>query len=304
MLRKSKGEIADAVAPLIEGEVRRTPEGTTAATSDAPPSPGTPISTLAPGEASLWARVRTIGLRLPAPSPLLPFENTHARASEQYRILRTRISQHPTHPSLIVITSPGARDGKSVTAINTAAAVALNSEGRVLLLDADLRRSAVHVQLGLPESPGLADVLAGAVGIEQAIVHTREFPNLYVMSAGAPRANPAELLDSKGWQSLCAELRGLFRYVIIDSPPIGGLADYDLIQAISDGIVLVLRPDSTNRDLCWNALQLIPEPKFLGLVLNCIPDWALGQHADSGYYGYLQKETPASAQPANSTPIE
>jgi capsular exopolysaccharide synthesis family protein len=193
----------------------------------------------------------------------------------------------------VVITSPSAADGKSVTAINTAAALALKSEGRVLLLDADLRKSAIHLQLGLPESPGLADVLAATSAVEDAIVRAREFPNLYVMSAGAPRPNPAELLDSQKWNSLSAELRGLFRYVVIDSPPLGGLVDYDLIQAICDGVILVLRPDATNRKLCWNAIRLIPVAKFLGVVLNCIPDWAPGRPAGPDYYGYVREKTPS-----------
>lgn len=297
MLWKSKGGIADAVLPLIEGAVQ--PAAPTASpVKSEPPRSQPPIGATA--ESSLpdspLARCRTLSLRVPAPSPLLPFESSQAGSSEQYRVLRTKISHHPKHPTLILITSPAAGDGKTVTAINTAAAVALKSEGRVLLLDADLRRSTVHHQLGLPESPGLGDVLAGASTVEEAIVRTRDFPNLYVMSAGVPRRNPAELLDSNAWRALCAELRGLFRYVIVDSPPVGGLADYDLIQSMCDGVVLVLRPDATRRDVCWNAVQLIPESKFLGVVLNCIPKWSLGRSAAAGYYGYA----PGTRQPDNS----
>jgi capsular exopolysaccharide synthesis family protein len=302
MLRKSKGEIADAVAPLFEGEVPLT--------LDAPPRPkgegssssadeGAATRTgSAPVDAPSLAQIRTMSLRVPAPSPLLPFDNSQAGPSEQYRMLRTRIGHHPAQPSVIVITSPAPGDGKSVTAINTAAALALTSEGPVLLLDADLRKSVIHSQLGIPESPGLADVLSGTTTAEDAIVHTRDFPNLYVMSAGAPRANPAELLDSKVSRSLAGHLRGLFRYIIIDAPPMGGIADFDLIQAICDGVLLVLRPDATNRELCRNALRLIPDGKFLGVVLNCVPDWSLGQHVGSAYYGYgRETPKPKEAQP-------
>jgi capsular exopolysaccharide synthesis family protein len=305
MLRKSKGEIADAVVPLIEGEVRRNLEATAPVMNETSrSSPSTPAQPEAAHPAKVepeaLARVRTIALRVPAPSPLLPFDSTHANPSEQYRMLRTRISHDPRHPSFIVVTSPAAGDGKSVTSINMAAALALKSEGRVLLLDADLRKSAIHVQLGLTESPGLADVLAGGSTAEEVIMRTREFPNLYVMPAGAPLSNPAELLDSKPWRSLCAELRGLFRYVIIDSPPVGGLADYDLIQEICDGVILVLRPDATNRDLCQSALRVIPERKFLGVVLNCIPNWSLGRPPEAAYYGYSRQSTSAAGKPADS----
>lgn len=187
---------------------------------------------------------------------------------------------------MIVISSPTAGDGKSVSATNIAAALSLKSDAHVLLLDADFRRSAIHVQLGLPPSPGLAEVLADACTLEEALVHTQEFPNLFVMSAGAPPENPVELLDNARWPNLCAKLRGLFRYVVLDSPPVGAVADYDLIQAVCDGVILVVRPDHTNRSLCAKALAAVPKPKFLGVLLNCVPEWSLAKHAGSDYYYY------------------
>jgi len=122
--------------------------------------------------------------------------------------------------------------------------------------------------------------------MEEAIVRTREFPNLCVMSAGVAPANPVELLDSSRWQALCASLREQFRFVIIDSPPVGAVADYELIQTVCDGVILVLRPDHTNRLSCQKALEFVPKPKLLGVVLNCVPDWAPARHAGSDYHYY------------------
>jgi capsular exopolysaccharide synthesis family protein len=187
-------------------------------------------------------------------------------------------------PRLIVISSPDSGDGKSVTAINIAGALALKSEGQVLLVDADLRKSTIHTQLGLPRSPGLADVLAGTCSLEEALVHTREFPSLSVASAGTPPGNPVDLLDSARWRALCAKLGDLFRYVIIDSPPVGAVADYELIQAVCDAVILVVRPDFTNRRLCRSALDFVPRAKLLGVLLNCVPDWSPGRYAGSKYY--------------------
>jgi capsular exopolysaccharide synthesis family protein len=207
-------------------------------------------------------------------------------------------------PHLIVISSPDSGDGKSVTAINTAGALALKSEGQVLLLDADLRRSAVHVQLGLPESPGLADVLAGACTLEDALVRTQEFPNLHVVSAGTISANPVELLDSARWRELCAKFRDTFRYVIIDSPPVGAVADYELIQAVIDGVILVLRPDFTNRHLCLRALDFVPKTKFLGVLLNCVPDWSPARYAGSDYHYYSREKSYTSNEATRATERE
>lgn len=304
MLYKSQGEIADVVLPLVDGQTSPPPQGGGGFKSEGAPAAAAGVARTAPGpppaEAPRLSQIRTLSLHLPAPSPLFPFEKGQWRPSEQYRTLRTKISQHPKQPHLIVISSPEAGDGKSVTAINTAGALALQSEGQVLLIDGDLRRSAIHAQLGLPQSPGLSDVLTGACTAEEALVHTQEFPNLYVISSGTPPANPVELLDSARWRALCAKLREMFRYVIIDSPPVGTVADYELIQALCDGVILVLRPDFTDRHLCKNALDFVPKAKFLGVVLNCVPDWSPAKHAGSNYYYYSGEKAYESNEAAQS----
>jgi len=277
MLKRGNGEVAEVIRSMVGAHAEPTP-----------PRPAEAQATVeaSPDKAAPLAGVRTLGLRLPAPSPLLPFEKGQQRPSEQYRILRTKISQNPRQPHLIVISSPAPGDGKSVSAINVAGALSMKSEGQVLLLDADLRKSAIHVQLGLPQSPGLTDVLMGTSTLEEAIVRIAEFPNLFVMPAGTLASNPVELLDSAQWPSLCTRLRGLFRYVVLDSPPAGAVADYDLIQAVCDGVVLVVRPDHTNRILCQKSLEAVPKAKFLGVLLNCVPDWSPARSTGADYYYY------------------
>ena len=164
MLYKSKGDIADTVLPLVDGQASPPPVGGGFKSEGTPPAAAAAeeVRESSAAVASGLSQIRTLSLRVPAPSPLLPFEKGQWRPSEQYRSLRTKIGQHPLQPHLIVISSPESGDGKSVTAINTAGALALKSEGHVLLLDADLRKGTIHAQLGLPQSPGLADVLAGA----------------------------------------------------------------------------------------------------------------------------------------------
>jgi capsular exopolysaccharide synthesis family protein len=283
-IKRTAGEIPDLVRTLADAPDKSTPSAAKATNGGVP-------------AASALPEVRTVRIRVPAPSPLLPFQDGQMRPSEQYRILRTKIGHHPRGPHLIVISSPASGDGKTVTAINTAAALSLKSGARVLLVDADLRRSAIHTQLGLPESPGLAEVLKGDCGLDESIVRTEEFPNLFVMPAGKAPPNPVELLDTATWQALCAKLRELFRYVILDSPPIGALADYDLIQAACDGVIMVVRPDHTNRELCDKALKTVPKPKFLGVLLNCVPDWSLARHAGSDYYYYSGKKEYKPTEP-------
>ena len=185
---------------------------------------------------SLVSQIPSRPSRIPASAPLLPFDSTHWHAAEQYRIVRTKIIQHPKQPRTLVVSSAGSGDGKSVTSVNIAGALSLKTEANVLLLDADFRRSAIHLQLGFPQSPGLADIVSGSCGLQDALDRTEQLPNLYVIPAGEAKVNPTELLDSSRWRAICAQFRAHFRYIIIDSPPIAAVADYDLIQAVCDEI--------------------------------------------------------------------
>jgi capsular exopolysaccharide synthesis family protein len=292
---KARGEIPDLIRTFtdVQDGSSQQADGTAKHAGGLPTEPE-PL----PSGSSSVREIRSIRLRVPAPSPLLPFENGHGRPSEQYRILRTKIVQHPSQPHFILISSPASGDGKSITATNTAAVLSLKSDARVLLVDADFRKPAIHIQLGLPEAPGLAEVLKGASRLEDALVRTQEFPNLFVIPAGVPPPNPVELLDSTNWESFCAKIRSLFRYVVVDSPPVGAVADHDLLQAASDGVVLVVRPDHTNRQLYEKALKVVPRTKFLGVVLNCVPEWPPGRHGVSDYYysgGKMYQDSPAAS---------
>jgi capsular exopolysaccharide synthesis family protein len=297
---KARGEIPDLIRTLTDVQDGSSPQADGRGTGGLSGAVMTPVEPEAlPSGSSPIREVRTIRLRVPAPSPLLPFENGHGRPSEQYRILRTRIVQHPKQPHFILLSSPTSGDGKSITAINAAAALSLKSDAHVLLLDADFRKSSIHTQLGLPEAPGLAEVLKGASRVEDALVRTQEFPNLFVLSAGVPPTNPVELLDSTNFEAFCAKIRSRFRYLVMDSPPVGAVADYDLIQAACDGVVLVVRPDHTNRQLYEKALKIVPRSKFLGVVLNCVPDWSLARHGGFDYY-YSGGKTYQDSPPASS----
>jgi receptor protein-tyrosine kinase len=285
VLRRGRGELSEALLPLLSDEQSQPDRGVLPEVSReevigvledsetiAVPSP--PESVAANG----LKTGRTLALRLPGSAPLLPFDNTNFAAAEQYRIIRTRLIQHPKQPRMILISSAGPGDGKSVTAVNIAGALSLKTEGSVLLLDADLRRSTIHSQLGLPISPGLSDLLRGAASLEQALIQTEQFQNLYVISAGQSYDNPSELLDSTRWGELCSEFRQRFRYVIADSPPVASVADYDLLQAACDGVVVIVRPDHTKRQACLKALELVPKERLIGVIMNCVSSWILGNN--------------------------
>jgi capsular exopolysaccharide synthesis family protein len=229
---------------------------------------------------------RTVTLHRKPNSPILPFDEASVRAGDQYRILKAKIALLSAKPQVFLVTSAAPGDGKSVTGINFAGALALNSESRVLLVDTDFRWPTVADQLGIPAGPGLAEVLAGTCSLDEAIVRIDQMPNLHILPAGESKVNPVELMDSLAWADLCASLRESFSNVILDTPPVGLVAEYDLIQAQADKVILVARPDHTKRGMFHNALRQVPKDKLIGVVLNCMKDWPLGKVSGYGYYHY------------------
>jgi capsular exopolysaccharide synthesis family protein len=227
---------------------------------------------------------RVLPVRVPQDSPLMPFEPSFANVGEQYRIIRTKLAQHPLSPRVIAISSVDPGDGKTTTAVNVATVLALKTETRVLLVDCDLRRGQIDKVLGVPLGPGLTNVLSGANSLNESVVQVKQFPSLYVLTGGTPLENPTELLDSAGWRSLVAQLRNHFDYVILDTPPIGLIADTELIHEVSDGVILVVRPDSTTRSRCLSILQTISAKGLLGVIINGVTKPYAG--SSNSYYAY------------------
>ena len=235
-----------------------------------------------------WSGVRThrIPWQVSESTPLLAGTgNEHA--AEQYRAAKTRILLSPKPPTTLVVSSPSTGDGKTLTAVNMAAAFARKSDQGVLLVDADLRCPTIHSRIGLPPSPGLAEVLQGKCSLEEAMVQIEQIPSLFVLPSGEAVANAAELLDSPTWGTLFSRLRAQFRMVICDSPPVDVFADYDLIVTECDGVILVLTPDRTDRYLAFRALDKVGE-KLLGVLINRAEDWFLWKHHASNYHYYRQ----------------
>jgi len=240
------------------------------------------------------ARIRTLPIHITGKSPLLPFSAANAAAAEQYRIIRTRLLQHPRQPRSLLISSTGPGDGKSITAVNIAGALSLKSEARVLLTDVDFRRSVLDTRLGLPSSPGLGDILTGTATLEESLIQIEQLPNLYFLPVGTPQSNPSELLDSERWAWLCNCLRAEFRYIVADAPPVASVADYELLQASCDGVVMVIRPDHTRREAVLRTLKSIPKEKMIGVIMNDVQDWFFTRSTPySSHHTYYER--PSSA---------
>lgn len=285
-LRRTEGNLAEVAKAVLAEETPAVPTGcATDARStfcDSVPHPSQV-------QLDHSDRIRSVTLNLPVGSPVLPFHGGADRAAEQYRIIRTKISHHPGNPRAVLVSSPMPGDGKTINAINLAAALSLQEDSRVLLLDCDFRRSSATKLLGLSATPGLGEVLRNEARLEDSLVRINEYPNLYVLPPGVTSPGPAELLGYARWKALMEVCASEFRFVVIDAPPIGAVAEYELLELACDGVVLVIRQDHTNRQLWRKALETISKEKQLGVILNCTEEWCFWKtHSYYYYSGQVQ----------------
>jgi protein-tyrosine kinase len=211
-------------------------------------------------------------------------------ASEQYMILRKQLKRLRTESGIrtIAITSPGKRDGKTTVAVNLAAAIAMEDEEKVLLIDTDLRAPIVHRYFNEDLSPGLADYLGAksTAGIE-SLVRETHLAGLRIIPAGKPSRSASASLGKEKFRRMIEEIqRNLPAHMIlIDSPPVLGAPDPLLLSKQVDGVIMVIRAGKTPKDYVAKALSSLNPNKILGIVLN-------GADVDLGSKDYYYYSSP------------
>ena len=222
--------------------------------------------------------------------------------AEAYRIIRTNLAFGSVDTSLKVlqVTSAVKGEGKTTTAANLAVSLAL-AGSRTLLVDADLRRPALHRILGMDErGPGLSEALTNGKPADSLLVAT-VVPNLFCLVAGTIPPNPSELLSSKRMKALVDEIRENFDMVILDSPPVISVADSAIIASRVDGTIFVSRSGFVPRHLCLQAKHALESVngKIIGCVLNSVQSGHQPYHYDRYYREYARygDQKGASAQP-------
>lgn len=179
---------------------------------------------------------------------LVLFGDPRGAEAEQYRGLRNHIvAMNPEHsPRTVLLTSALPGEGKSTTTLNLGMALAEQGDTRVLVVDADLRKPRIEALLGINRRKGLSEVLRSRYTLDRAI-HRTPYKNLYVIGAGALPANPSELLASDRMRMVLNALKEDFNYILIDSPPVLDVTDTPTLGRIADGVLLVVRLESTPR---------------------------------------------------------
>ncbi len=214
-----------------------------------------------------------------APARSGPFvSDTDSPRAEALRQLRTSLQYaDPDHPvRTIAVTSAVPEEGRSATACSLALLFA-EAGRRVLIVDAELRRSRLASFLGRGNAAGLSTVLVGAASVEQALQPWGA--GLWLLSTGQSPPNPSELLSSPRMTELVDELRGRFDIVIFDCPPLLAVTDAAVVAACADGALLVVRARKTKNAQVTAAARALRavDARILGCVLNMVPM----KHSDS-----------------------
>ncbi len=226
-----------------------------------------------------------------------------SQISEAYQSIRTALQFSTDHglPKSLLITSTRASEGKSSTALALAQILA-KLEKSVLLIDGDLRKPTFRGPAG--SDTGLSSLLAGSDGLKQAIQPT-EHEGLYLLPAGQIPPNPAELFASGRVSAILEQATSMFDYVVVDGPPVLGLADAPLLAFNCEGTVMVVESGSIRRAAALNAVKRLraAEARIMGGILTKFSATKSGYGYGYGYgygdeqYSYRQGiETKAQIQ--------
>ncbi len=242
---------------------------------------------------------------------------------ESYRTLRSNLEffSIEKQQSVFLITSSEPQEGKSTTAINLGLSLALAGK-RVVVVDADLRKPVIHEYVGVSQSPGLSNLLAGASRFADCLqlVKADEFlppagrrgatrqkqglmqRNIYVMTAGPVPPNPAELLTSSRMTKLVSDLSAMCDYVLIDAPPVLAVSDAVTLARHADGVVVVVRLGTTSRDQVFEVRQVFERANVRVLGAVAVGTKKSGSRRYGYSYGYGHQPGPEVDAPLPPLP--
>ena len=218
---------------------------------------------------------------------IISYNDPKSVISEQYRAIRTNIeySNVDQNTKTILVTSSDKNEGKTTTVSNLAVSFA-NLNKKVLLIDCDLRNASIHKMFKINNIYGLTDILAKDRAVDKCIQKT-ELENLYVLTAGAIPPNPAEILSSEKMKNLIEDLKNIYDYIFIDTPPIGLVTDAGALSSFIDGVVLVVKSESVEKKYLEETKKKLDavDARILGAILNSYKS----EQKDYNYYSYYGK---------------
>jgi len=191
--------------------------------------------------------------------------------AEMFKVIRGAILYDKDRPApkAIIVTSTFPGEGKTFVASNLAVSFAMGLNENVLLVDADLRRPAIHEMFGYMNEYGLSEHLQGGKNIPGLLIKAK-IEKLTLLFAGKPPFNPVELLSSKKMEEFIKEAKDRYqdRFIIIDAPPSQLTAETNVIANHADGIILVVMNGKTPRAVIQQTVENLGREKILGIIFN------------------------------------
>jgi capsular exopolysaccharide synthesis family protein len=241
------------------------------------PSPATPRDLAPAAESPFDVNPNVVGKLVVMPT-ILP------AAIEQYRRLAASLhhAQLERETKVIMVTSASPGEGKTLTSTNLSLTLSESYHRNVLLIDADLRRPSVHQVFQIPNVLGLTEALKSDK--EQRLSLIRVSENLSVLPAGRPDPDPMGGLTSDRMRRIIQEAAAHYDWVVVDTPPVGFLSDANLLVAMVDVALFVVRAGKSPYRLIQRALDAVGRTRILGVVLNAVDETV--DVAGYSYYGY------------------
>jgi capsular exopolysaccharide synthesis family protein len=238
-----------------------------------------------------FSQFQSLPVQVPPQSRLVCVTDKESLAAEKFRFLGVRLRQLRQGRPLkkVLITSAIPQEGKSMVAANLACTLARRTQQKTLLLEGDLRRPSLSQMFGLGEIPGICEWLQGESS-PMTSIYQLDGPGLWILPAGSTPGNPLELMQSGRLSALMDQLTAWFDWIIIDSPPVLPLADTSVWTRLADGILLVTRQGTTEKQQLQRGLEALESKKLIGVLLNC------STHTTHGDY-YYHYRSPIASQP-------
>jgi polysaccharide biosynthesis transport protein len=199
----------------------------------------------------------------------------------------------------LLVTSAESGEGKTMAAANLAVSLARLGQ-HVLLIDADLRNPRMHEMFGVERKPGLADLMTDLrAGVVADAFRSTNIAGLWVLPSGNVSANAADLLGTDQFRSLINQLRGMFDWIVLDSPPVLAVTDACLIARVASAVLFVVESGKTPRDLASAAVERLEAvgATIVGAVLNR----AHLDRSGNSYLPYYNRDYPAYSAPPPET---
>ena len=212
---------------------------------------------------------RQFSVHAKAQARLVSITDERSIGAEKLRVVATRLRhlRNKKEYSTILVTSSMKGEGKSTLAANLALTFAKQVRRETLVVDCDLRCPTLHELFGVDANPGLSDWWTKDMPLNQVLRKHSELP-LWFLAAGQPAERPLEILQSERFADLIEKVAALFRWVVIDSPPLTPMADSSVLSHLADGSLLVVRQGVTATEALRMSMDALEKKKLLGVIVN------------------------------------